>query len=97
MWLTNEQHENHYDLRDAHQLYIPFARTDHVKRMPYFSSVKFFLQFDAISPVMIARLVHRGRVRRTRNFGVKGSRNEGHESRRSAIRVGRFELEPDTT
>ena len=37
MWLTNEQHENHYDLRDAHQLYIPFARTDHVKRMPYFS------------------------------------------------------------
>ena len=40
MWLTNEQREINQDLRDAHQLYIPFARTDHVKRLPFFSFPK---------------------------------------------------------
>ena len=40
MWLTNEQRELNHELRDAHQLYIPFARTDHVKRLPFFSFPK---------------------------------------------------------
>ena len=39
-WLTNEQRDINHDLRDAHSLYVPFARTDHVKRLPYFSFPK---------------------------------------------------------
>ena len=39
-WLTNQQRGIDRDLRDAHQLYLPFARTDHVKRLPYFSFPK---------------------------------------------------------
>ena len=40
LWLTNEQRETQHELRDAHQLYIPFARTEHVKRLPFFSLPK---------------------------------------------------------
>ena len=40
LWITNDQRENNHDLRNAHQLHIPFARTDHVKRLPYFSFPK---------------------------------------------------------
>ena len=40
IWLTNEQRGIDRDLRDAHQLYLPLARTDHVKRLPYFSYPK---------------------------------------------------------
>ena len=40
MWLTNEQRGIIHDLRDAHLLYVPFARTDHVKRLPYFALPK---------------------------------------------------------
>ena len=40
IWPTNQQRGIDRDLRDAHQLYIPFARTDHVKRLPYFSFPK---------------------------------------------------------
>ena len=40
IWLTNEQRGINRDLRDAHQLYLPLARTDHVKRLPYFSYPK---------------------------------------------------------
>ena len=39
-WITNEQRGINQDLRDSHQLYTPFARTDHVKRLPYFSFPK---------------------------------------------------------
>ena len=39
-WVTNEQRGINQDLRDAHQLYVPFARTDHVKRLPFFSFPK---------------------------------------------------------
>ena len=39
-WVTNQQRGIDRDLRDAHQLYIPFARTDQVKRLPYFSFPK---------------------------------------------------------
>ena len=40
LWITNEQRDNNHELRNAHQLHIPFARTDHVKRLPYFSFPK---------------------------------------------------------
>ena len=40
LWLTNEQRETQHELRDAHQLYIPFARTEQVKRLPFFSLPK---------------------------------------------------------
>ena len=36
-WFTNQQRGINQELRDAHQLFIPFARTDHVKRLLYFS------------------------------------------------------------
>ena len=39
-WVTNEQCGIYQELRDAHQLYIPFARTDQVKRLPLFSFPK---------------------------------------------------------
>ena len=39
-WLTNEQRETQHELRDAHKLHIPFARTEHVKRLPFFSLPK---------------------------------------------------------
>ena len=39
MWVTYEQRGINQDLRDSHQLYTgtPFARTEQVKRLPYFS------------------------------------------------------------
>ena len=37
MWLTNEQRGTNHDLRDGNQLYTPFARTEQVKRLTYFS------------------------------------------------------------
>ena len=40
IWQTNQQRGIDCDLCDAHQLYLPFARTDHVKRLPYFSFPK---------------------------------------------------------
>ena len=40
LWITNEQRGINHDLRDAHLLYAPFARTDHVKRLPYFAFPK---------------------------------------------------------
>ena len=40
LWIINEQRDNNHELRNAHQLHIPFARTDHVKRLPYFSFPK---------------------------------------------------------
>ena len=41
-WITNESRGlNHdHDLRNGHDLYIPFARTDHAKRLSYFSLPK---------------------------------------------------------
>ena len=39
-WLTNQERDPNYNLRDAHLLYIPFARTDRVKRLPFFSLPK---------------------------------------------------------
>ena len=41
-WITNETrgHEHDHDLRNRHHLYIPFARTDHVKRLIYFALPK---------------------------------------------------------
>ena len=39
-WLTNEQRGTNHDLRNAHHLYIPFARTDQVKRLSFFSLPK---------------------------------------------------------
>ena len=39
-WLTNQERDPNYNLRDAHLLYIPFTRTDHVKRLPFFSLPK---------------------------------------------------------
>ena len=40
LWLTNDQRGINHDLRDAHLLYVPFARTEHVKRLPYFAFPK---------------------------------------------------------
>ena len=40
LWITNEQRGINHDLRDTHLLYAPFARTDHVKRLPYFAFPK---------------------------------------------------------
>ena len=39
-WQTNQERDPNYGLWDAHLLYIPFARTDHVKRLPFFSLPK---------------------------------------------------------
>ena len=36
-WLTNSMRNDIRDLRNADDLYIPYARTDHVKKMPYFA------------------------------------------------------------
>ena len=36
-WLTNKQRGTNHELRDAHHLYIPFAQTDQVKQLSYFS------------------------------------------------------------
>ena len=37
IWLTSEQRGINHDLRDGHQIYIPFARSEQVKRLTYFS------------------------------------------------------------
>ena len=41
-WITNETRgqDHDHELRNGHQLYIPFARTDHVKRLTYFALPK---------------------------------------------------------
>ena len=39
-WVTNNQREINQELRDANALYVPFARTEHVKKLPYFSFPK---------------------------------------------------------
>ena len=39
-WITNEQRGQNIVLRDAHLLYVPFARTDQVKKLPFFSFPK---------------------------------------------------------
>ena len=36
-WITNEQRGGDHDLRNANDLYVPLARTEHVKRLTYFS------------------------------------------------------------
>jgi hypothetical protein len=36
-WTTNEARDNEYDLRNANNYYIPMARTEHLKRLPYFT------------------------------------------------------------
>ena len=36
-WITNSQRNIDIDLRNGHDIYIPFARTDQVKRLPYFA------------------------------------------------------------
>ena len=36
-WKTNRQRGIEHDLRDDHQLYIPFARTDQTKKLPFIS------------------------------------------------------------
>ena len=36
-WLTNSMRNDIRELRNADDLYIPYARTDHVKKMPYFA------------------------------------------------------------
>ena len=40
LWITNDQREINHDLRDAHLLYVPYARTDHVKKLPFFAFPK---------------------------------------------------------
>ena len=40
LWITNEQREINHDLRDAHLLYVPYARTEHVKKLPFFAFPK---------------------------------------------------------
>ena len=40
IWLTNEQRGINHDLRDGHHLYIPFARSEQVKRLTYFSLLR---------------------------------------------------------
>ena len=35
-WVTNGMRNNQHDLRNANDLYIPLARTEQVKRLPYF-------------------------------------------------------------
>jgi len=37
LWTTNRQRNIDIDLRNGHDIYIPYARTDHVKRLPYFA------------------------------------------------------------
>ena len=39
-WITNEQRGQNIVLRDAHLLYVPFACTDQVKKLPFFSFPK---------------------------------------------------------
>jgi len=36
-WITNMQRNIDIDLRNGHNIYIPFARTDQVKRLTYFA------------------------------------------------------------
>ena len=36
-WMTNSMRNDARDLRNADDLYIPFARTDHIKKLPYFA------------------------------------------------------------
>ena len=36
-WTTNDQRNNGHDLRNGDNLHIPLARTDQVKRLPYFA------------------------------------------------------------
>ena len=36
-WVTNQQRGQNHDLRNGLNLYTPLARTDHVKRLPYFA------------------------------------------------------------
>ena len=39
-WMTNSMRKDARDLRNADDLYIPFARTDHIKKLPYFALPK---------------------------------------------------------
>ena len=39
-WVTNSMRNNQHDLRNADDLYVPLARTEHVKRLPYFQLPK---------------------------------------------------------
>ena len=39
-WMTNSMRNAARDLRNADDLYIPFARTDHIKKLPYFALPK---------------------------------------------------------
>ena len=36
-WVTNDQRNNRHDLRNGDDLYIPLARTDQVKKLPFFA------------------------------------------------------------
>ena len=43
-WVTNSSRNDIRELRNADDLYIPLARTDHVKKMPYFALPKMWNQ-----------------------------------------------------